>query len=159
MTKIYYRNADAAIVCFGESQFAQGVFCFFSETLFFFLSPDLTNAGSFDKVKYWVQEVQTQEPNCKIFLCGTKKDLLAEGVPRGVSADLAEEFASDLEVPFVETSSKTGENVDFLFREVAEKLDTSSHDSRGASGPPCSRLISFLSLTRLSLFLLLFSLL
>lgn len=92
--------------------------------------PDLTSAASFEKVKYWVNELQQHEPNCVLVFCGTKMDLLAEGVPRGTSSDVVEDYASELNVESFETSSKTGENVEALFRAVAESIESPAHDAR-----------------------------
>uniref|UniRef100_V9LAP0 Ras-related protein Rab-24 n=1 Tax=Callorhinchus milii TaxID=7868 RepID=V9LAP0_CALMI len=53
MSRIYYRGARAAVVCF-----------------------DLTDSSSFARAKFWVNEVQSCEEHCKIYLCGTKSDLV-----------------------------------------------------------------------------------
>ncbi|KAH0629924.1 hypothetical protein JD844_012415 [Phrynosoma platyrhinos] len=55
MSRIYYRGAKAAIVCY-----------------------DLTDNSSFQRAKFWVNELQNFEENCRIYLCGTKSDLLDE---------------------------------------------------------------------------------
>ncbi|CAG0914069.1 unnamed protein product [Notodromas monacha] len=52
MSRIYYRGAKAAIVCY-----------------------DLTDADSFREAQFWAQELLKQEDACKIYLCGTKADL------------------------------------------------------------------------------------
>ena len=53
MSRIYYRSANAAIVCY-----------------------DITNDQSWRKVKFWVDELQKYEPECRIYIVGTKLDLL-----------------------------------------------------------------------------------
>ena len=68
-----------------------------------------------------------------LVLCGTKLDLLAEGFPRGVSSDIVDDYASELDVKSFETSSKTGENVEALFRAVAESIESPMHETRGSS--------------------------
>uniref|UniRef100_A0A3Q1M6P8 Ras-related protein Rab-24 n=1 Tax=Bos taurus TaxID=9913 RepID=A0A3Q1M6P8_BOVIN len=55
MSRIYYRGAKAAIVCY-----------------------DLTDSSSFERAKFWVKELRNQEEGCQIYLCGTKSDLLEE---------------------------------------------------------------------------------
>ncbi|XP_063086937.1 ras-related protein Rab-24 isoform X2 [Cavia porcellus] len=55
MSRIYYRGAKAAIVCY-----------------------DLTDSSSFERAKFWVKELQNLEEGCQIYLCGTKSDLLEE---------------------------------------------------------------------------------
>lgn len=98
MSKIYYRGARAAILCY-----------------------DLTDKTSFEKVRFWVSELQTNEENCHMYLCGTKKDLLDEDPDsRAVSLDVVESLAQDLQSDIYETSSVTGETVDDLFDKIAE---------------------------------------
>merc|ERR1711935_123637 len=53
MTKIYYRNAFAAIVCY-----------------------DLTNKDSYARMQFWADEIMQSEPKCRIYICGCKKDLI-----------------------------------------------------------------------------------
>ncbi|EAW85027.1 RAB24, member RAS oncogene family, isoform CRA_d [Homo sapiens] len=55
MSRIYYRGAKAAIVCY-----------------------DLTDSSSFERAKFWVKELRSLEEGCQIYLCGTKSDLLEE---------------------------------------------------------------------------------
>uniref|UniRef100_A0A8D0Z7Z4 Ras-related protein Rab-24 n=2 Tax=Sus scrofa TaxID=9823 RepID=A0A8D0Z7Z4_PIG len=55
MSRIYYRGAKAAIVCY-----------------------DLTDSSSFERAKFWVKELRNLEEGCQIYLCGTKSDLLEE---------------------------------------------------------------------------------
>ena len=62
ISKLYYRGAKAALVCF-----------------------DLTNKASFSKVKFWVEELKAYAPECLIFLVGTKVDLVLAGVEREVN--------------------------------------------------------------------------
>lgn len=49
MSRIYYRAAKAAVVCY-----------------------DLTNRSSFDKVKFWVEELLHNEDGCDLYIVGTK---------------------------------------------------------------------------------------
>nr|XP_015205196.1 PREDICTED: ras-related protein Rab-24 [Lepisosteus oculatus] len=53
MSRMYYRGAKAAIVCY-----------------------DLTDCWSFARAKFWVTELQKSEEQCRIYLCGTKGDLI-----------------------------------------------------------------------------------
>jgi Ras-related protein Rab-24 len=50
MSRIYYRAAKAAVVCY-----------------------DLTNRSSFDKVKFWVEELLHNEDGCDLYIVGTKR--------------------------------------------------------------------------------------
>ncbi|KYO47941.1 ras-related protein Rab-24 isoform X1 [Alligator mississippiensis] len=98
MSRIYYRGARAAIVCY-----------------------DLTDGSSFERAKFWVNELQTFEENCRIYLCGTKSDLLEEDRRRrGVDFHDVQDYADEIKAELFETSSKTGQSVDELFQKVAE---------------------------------------
>ncbi|XP_020646316.1 ras-related protein Rab-24 [Pogona vitticeps] len=98
MSRIYYRGAKAAIVCY-----------------------DLTDSSSFQRAKFWVNELQNFEENCRIYLCGTKSDLLDEDRRRReIDFHDAQDYADEIRADLFETSSKTGQNVDELFQKVAE---------------------------------------
>ncbi|KAJ0061735.1 hypothetical protein NL108_008297, partial [Boleophthalmus pectinirostris] len=55
MSRIYYRGARAAVVCYGQSHNA---------------------TAAVSRAKFWVKELQNCEEHCKIYLCGTKNDLI-----------------------------------------------------------------------------------
>ncbi|PZC75146.1 hypothetical protein B5X24_HaOG206708 [Helicoverpa armigera] len=58
--------------------------------------------------------------NCKVYLCGTKKDLLDGGyVTREVPEDIVATYSQGLCGHFF-TSSKTAENVDELFQKIVD---------------------------------------
>lgn len=97
MSSMYYRNAKAAVICF-----------------------DLTDKSSFEKAEYWVNQILTNEPNCKIYLCGTKVDLIHdEIVQRAVPQEIVENYAKGRNSEVFETSSKSGVNVGNLFDRMA----------------------------------------
>uniref|UniRef100_T1J8R1 Uncharacterized protein n=1 Tax=Strigamia maritima TaxID=126957 RepID=T1J8R1_STRMM len=97
MSKIYYRGAAAAIVCF-----------------------DLTDDSSFEKAQYWVIELLKNEEGCKIYLCGTKKDLIQhDHTLRKIQIRKVSDYAQGLNAEVFETSSKTGLNVNDLFEKIA----------------------------------------
>eukprot|EP01127_Copromyxa_protea_P000933 TRINITY_DN1084_c0_g1_i3.p1 TRINITY_DN1084_c0_g1~~TRINITY_DN1084_c0_g1_i3.p1 ORF type:complete len:172 (+),score=27.10 TRINITY_DN1084_c0_g1_i3:35-550(+) len=88
MTKIYYRGAEAAIVCY-----------------------DLTDKNSFERARFWVDELLMNVENCRIYLVGTKADLVDE-FGRGKPADDIAHFARSIDATLnIETSSKTGKAV------------------------------------------------
>jgi len=100
LTSSYYRNADAILVVF-----------------------DITNEDSYTDVPAWVEEGQRYAVDSIMFLVGNKTDLSEERV---TEATKAEEYAKDEEIAFyMETSAKTGTNVDALFLAVAKKLEGS----------------------------------
>lgn len=124
MSKIYYRNAWAAIVCY-----------------------DLTDLSSWEKAQFWVQELRHNEPNCRVYFCGTKLDLIEnDSSLRKVNDRMVKEFASAYMLPFAasetddvvsshifETSSKTGEGVKEIFLQIAKDFVKESKDRQPSS--------------------------
>lgn len=108
LSRLYYRGAWAAVICY-----------------------DVSDSKSFEKAKFWVEELRKQESNCRVFLSGCKKDLclsVAANAPRSGS-DLTSaagdgalmkrgtdyyaiaDYAQEIGARLYETSSKTGENI------------------------------------------------
>ncbi len=95
ISKIYYRGAKAALLCY-----------------------DLTNYKSFERAaKFWTDALRAHTDGCKLFLVGTKADLLSTN-PRAVPIADVEKFAKKEKAGVVETSSLTGSNVRELFQMV-----------------------------------------
>ncbi|KAG8200958.1 hypothetical protein JTE90_020595 [Oedothorax gibbosus] len=101
ISRIYYRNSHSAVVCY-----------------------DVTDAHSFERAKHWISELLSYEQNCKVYLCGTKKDLIKNGgKPRAVDYHSVTDYADEIMAASVfETSSKTGEGVYELFYKIAENF-------------------------------------
>lgn len=112
LAPMYYRGAQAAIVVY-----------------------DVSCEDSFEKAINWVKELHKQSPNTEVIaLVGNKIDLNDERtVQQEVSFILivlwnlklfqvAKELAQKFNLLFFETSAKTGENIENLFREIALKL-------------------------------------
>ncbi|CAK9298764.1 unnamed protein product [Gordionus sp. m RMFG-2023] len=98
MSRIYYRGAFAAIICF-----------------------DLTNASTFEKAAFWINEIKQCEEKCKIYLCGTKKDLIKQDkTNRRVDYYDALELADENAAQYYETSSKDGDSIDEMFLDVSK---------------------------------------
>eukprot|EP00731_Ephydatia_muelleri_P021372 Em0013g1099a len=116
MSRIYYRGAKAAIVCF-----------------------DLTDGSSFERAKFWVNELKQSEEGCSVHLCGTKFDLVeTDKKARKVDVNTAKEYADEISAKYLETSSKTGHNIELLFMTIAEEFIISRKDKGpepGDSGP------------------------
>ncbi|EDV22860.1 uncharacterized protein TRIADDRAFT_28357 [Trichoplax adhaerens] len=88
MSRIYYRGAKGAVVCF-----------------------DLTDSASFGVAREWIDELKSCEEACKVYLCGTKKDLISGDKARAVSHSDIQALADDVRAKAFETSSVTGESV------------------------------------------------
>ena len=77
---------------------------------------DLTSQSSFDSIKNWMSEVQ-KFSNHSVILIGTKKDLCNNRI---INADQINAICREYNMPYFETSAKTGENIDSIFDKVCE---------------------------------------
>ena len=94
----FYRNASLAIIVYS-----------------------IDNQKSFEDLDIWLKDLKLNtSPDIKIFLIGNKTDLEEYRV---ISKEQAEKFKNDYELNlFMETSAKTGFNVQELFVEAAKLL-------------------------------------
>lgn len=96
ITQSYYRSADAIVLVF-----------------------DVTTVTSFNNLSEWLSEVSRYAGNnVHRTLIGNKCDL----TEREVKSELATAFASQHNMPYLETSAKNSENIDELFRRLAQTL-------------------------------------
>jgi Ras-related protein Rab-1A len=95
ITKNYYKDAHGALIVF-----------------------DLTNKESFNKVKYWLKEIDSNAPR-DIVLCllGNKADLTYDRI---IQYEDAKEIAGDN--LYYEISSKTGNNVSLAFEQLTYEI-------------------------------------
>ncbi|KAL7068720.1 Ras family protein [Cryptosporidium serpentis] len=111
LAPMYYRGAAAAIVVY-----------------------DITNSDSFDGAKSWINELKSINNNdIVIALVGNKCDL--EG-NRTVGSEIARCYAKENEILYLETSAKTGHNVQEIFEEIARKLPNSKRFDRNDFSDP-----------------------
>ena len=109
MSRIYYRGAKAAIVCYGKL----AAHCFGRHARKAYFLADLTDVSSFDRAKFWVNELKTSEEDCNVYLAGTKYDLVQENKSeRKVDKHAVEGYQEEIGAKdIIETSAKTGHNV------------------------------------------------
>ncbi len=81
---------------------------------------DLTRHKTFENVRSWYKELKENSPqDLFLILVGNKCDL---ELSREVSREEAEQLAQELGLTYMETSAKTGENVNDAFRMLAIQL-------------------------------------
>ena len=109
LAPMYYRDAKVAIICY-----------------------DITNKQSFESAKYWYNQiVENGDNDCIKILVATKSDLYAQR-----EVEVVEEYLKSANVSyFMETSAKTGKNIDKLFNLAAREgsLVYRRGESRGNS--------------------------
>lgn len=83
---------------------------------------DVTNAETFNEVNYWLDEQQRHgEQAVERILVGNKADLVEER-GRAVSREEGEQLAKRHKMRFLETSAKTGVNVDEAFNTLSKAV-------------------------------------
>jgi small GTP-binding protein len=93
----YYRQANGAVIAY-----------------------DITDAGSFNRVKAWVKELQSQaDKDIQIVLAGNKCDRESD---RQINHQEATEYANSIGAAIFNTSAKSGKGVQELYTEIASRV-------------------------------------
>ena len=93
----FYRGAHGVMICF-----------------------DITDLESFRNVDNWLEEVTRYcSENTPVFLIGTKADLQSR---RMVSYAMIKDYAEHKQLTYIETSSKTNENIENCFADFSRTL-------------------------------------
>ncbi len=83
---------------------------------------DLTRDQTYKEIRTWLIEIrQFSSPDIPFILIGNKADLL-EDVGEVIDRNAAREFAESEGSIYIETSAKTGANVDEAFTELTRKI-------------------------------------
>lgn len=101
VTHAYYRDADALLLVY-----------------------DVTNRGSFNSVKSWVTDIRHHaKDGVTVLLVGNKAD---NSSSRSISTVEGEQIAKEYNMTFVESSARTGMNVELAFNAIAKELHRKS---------------------------------
>ena len=97
ITSSYYRGANGIVLCV-----------------------DLTNRKSFDNVAKWFDRISRYgNSSVSVIIVGTKCDMI---VDRCVDKTMIEQLIDKYDTPYIETSSKTGENIDQMFVRLSKLM-------------------------------------
>ncbi|MFW9949335.1 MAG: GTP-binding protein [Candidatus Thorarchaeota archaeon] len=80
---------------------------------------DVTNSSSFESIESWYNEVIKSSPSLSLILVGNKIDLTND---RKVTSEEGEGLAHKLKLSYIETSAKTGENIEDAFKMLALQM-------------------------------------
>ena len=105
----------------GQEFYRSLVSSFYRNTSLAIIVYAINNQKSFDDLDLWIKDLKSNSsPDIKIFLIGNKADLSEERV---ISKEMAEKIKEDYELDyFMETSAKTGLNIQELFVKAAKVL-------------------------------------
>jgi len=103
----------------GQTQFRRVRKSYLSNAEAGILVYDVTRHRTYEKIHKWFEEIKEVTPKISLILVGNKIDLVDQ---REVSREEGEELANELGVSYIETSAKTGENIDEAFRMLALEM-------------------------------------
>ncbi|XP_057657406.1 uncharacterized protein LOC130894544 [Diorhabda carinulata] len=112
-TKVKLQIWDTA----GQERFRSVTHAYYRDAHALLLLYDVTNKTSFDNIRAWLGEIREYaQDDVVIMLLGNKADCGAE---RAVRREDGERLAREYSVAFMETSAKSGQNVELAFVAVA----------------------------------------
>ncbi|CAI9743359.1 ras-related protein Rab-37-like isoform X4 [Octopus vulgaris] len=115
-TKIKLQIWDTA----GQERFRSVTNAYYRDAHALLLLYDVTNKTSFDNIRAWLTEInEYAQEDVVIMLLGNKADMSGDKIVR---REDGERLARDHNVAFMETSAKTGMNVDLAFMAIARDL-------------------------------------
>ncbi|XP_029456471.1 LOW QUALITY PROTEIN: ras-related protein Rab-37 [Rhinatrema bivittatum] len=104
----------------GQERFRSVTHAYYRDAQALLLLYDITSKTSFDNIRAWLTEIhEYAQKDVVIMLLGNKADVNNERVIR---AEDGETLAREYGVPFMETSAKTGMNVELAFLAIAKEL-------------------------------------
>ncbi|XP_034075680.1 ras-related protein Rab-26-like isoform X2 [Gymnodraco acuticeps] len=104
----------------GQERFRSVTHAYYRDAHALLLLYDVTNKSSFDNIKAWLTEIhEYAQQDVVLMLLGNKADATHERV---VKREDGERLAKEFGVPFMETSARSGLNVELAFNGVAKEL-------------------------------------
>ena len=103
----------------GQESFKSITRCYYRGSIGALLVFDINNKNTFEKLKFWINEIHLNaDSNITILLIGNKNDL----VNREVTYDEALNFSIQYNLLYIETSAKTCNNIDNAFNLIAYEI-------------------------------------
>ncbi|KAL3051075.1 ras-related protein Rab-26 [Gymnodraco acuticeps] len=104
----------------GQERFRSVTHAYYRDANALLLLYDVTNKASFDNIRAWLTEIhEYAQQDVVIMLLGNKVDSSHD---RMVKREEGEKLAKEFGVPFMETSARSGLNVELAFTAVAKEL-------------------------------------
>ncbi|MBD3256468.1 MAG: GTP-binding protein [Candidatus Lokiarchaeota archaeon] len=103
----------------GQSQFQRVRQSYLANAEAGVLVYDVTRSETFENIKKWREEILSATDGIALILVGNKIDLVDQ---RQVSRNQGESLAQELGLSYIETSAKTGENIEDAFKMLALQI-------------------------------------
>lgn len=133
----------------GQENFRSIIRAYYKNCCCAIVTYDITSRKSFESIQNWMEEVKCEAPSTvQIILVGNKCDLEDQ---RAVTRDEGQELAQKEGIIFMETSAKTGDGIEEIFRKAAEDIcdkieknyyDLNSENSGIKVGKVCNNTIT-----------------
>ncbi|XP_037544950.1 ras-related protein Rab-26-like [Nematolebias whitei] len=113
----------------GQERFRSVTHAYYRDANALLLLYDVTNKSSFDNIQAWLTEIhEFAQQDVVLMLLGNKADATHDRV---VKREEGEKLAKEFGVPFMETSARSGLNVELAFTAVAKELKHRSTKDTG----------------------------
>ncbi|XP_068193499.1 ras-related protein Rab-26-like [Antennarius striatus] len=104
----------------GQERFRSVTHAYYRDAHALLLLYDVTNKTSFDNIKAWLTEIhEYAQQDVVLMLLGNKADATHDRV---VKREDGEKLAKEYGIPFMETSARSGLNIELAFTAVAKEL-------------------------------------
>jgi len=104
----------------GQERFRSVTHSYYRDANALLLLYDVTSITSFNNVRAWLSDIhEYAHSDVIVMLIANKVDKTTERV---VTREMGEKLASEYDVSYIETSAKTGLNVEFCFKAIGQAL-------------------------------------
>ncbi|MFX1388802.1 MAG: Rab family GTPase [Promethearchaeota archaeon] len=103
----------------GQSQFARVRQTYLANAEAGILVYDVTRKETLDSLENWFKDIKNISPDISLILVGNKIDLSESRV---ITSEEGQELAKKLNLSYIETSAKTGENINDAFKMLALQM-------------------------------------
>lgn len=112
----------------GQERFRTITTAYYRGAMGIVLVYDVTDSNTFENIRKWFSTVnQHANDDAQLMLVGNKAD--EDGI-RTVTKQQGEALANELNIPFIEASAKTNENVDEIFFQLATLIQEKNHSDQ-----------------------------
>lgn len=107
----------------GQERFRTITKSYYRKTAGIILMFDVSKEESFDKLSYWLADIEKfKEPSAKVLLIGNKSDL-----EKRVSQSKIEQLCDVFKLNYLETSARLNKNIDQIFTDIIRGIINSDN--------------------------------